>query len=240
MEQNFQTSFIPKKPMVAERVVPAHSFGFFTIISLFILFTVILATVGLFFWKGALAKNIAEMENDLATAKGSFEPSKIAELQILDKRLIASSEILSHHIAVTPIFEALQELTMKTVQYTKFSYSIGNSSGQPAKESKSPINVKMSGVAVGYRSIALQSDLFAKNKNFIEPVFSNLKLDEKGNVLFDLEFAVNPAFVDYKTDLLSAGTEEIVEASEVSETEMSELDEINKIIDEAAEASTSE
>ena len=59
----------------------------------------------------------------------------------------------------------------------------------------------MSGQAIGYRSIALQSDLFTtrdEGKNFIDPVFSNLTLDAKGNVLFDLEFSVDPSFVDYK------------------------------------------
>ena len=50
----------------------------------------------------------------------------------------------------------------------------------------------------GYRSIALQSDLFSKNKNFIDPIFSNLSLDDKGNVLFDLGFSVDMNFLAYK------------------------------------------
>ena len=53
----------------------------------------------------------------------------------------------------------------------------------------------MSGLAIGYRSVALQSDLFAQNKNLIDPVFSNLTLDDKGNVLFDLEFSVDPSLL---------------------------------------------
>ena len=60
----------------------------------------------------------------------------------------------------------------------------------------------MSGVAIGYRSIALQSDLFAKNKNLIDPVFSNLTLDNSGNVVFDLEFSVDPNFVNYQQALM--------------------------------------
>ena len=56
----------------------------------------------------------------------------------------------------------------------------------------------MSGAAVGYRSIALQADLFSQNKNIIDPSFSNLSLDEKGNVLFDLEFGVDSSFVNYQ------------------------------------------
>jgi len=140
------------------------------------------------------------MENTLNLAKNRFEPSKIAELQVLDKRLKGANEILSGHIAVTPIFKALSAVTMKTVRYTKFGYTLEND------KDKVKVNVKMSGFAVGYRSVALQSDLFTtkeEGKNFIDPVFSNLTLDDKGNVLFDLDFSVDPSFVDYKQMLLT-------------------------------------
>lgn len=196
MEPNFQTSFIPKKPIIEERAVASRSVGVFVAISLFILFTVLLVSAGLYFYKGILTKNIAQMENTLSLAKNRFEPSKITELQVLDKRLRASSEILSHHIVLTPVFQALQTLTMKTVRYTKFGYTLGES-----KNAK--IVIKISGLAIGYRSVALQSDLFAQNQNLIDPVFSNLTLDDKGNVLFDLEFSVDPSFVDYKQMLLT-------------------------------------
>jgi hypothetical protein len=196
MDPNFQTSFIPKKPMVTERAVVTRSVGILTTLSFFVLFTVLLASGGLFFYKTILAKNITEMQNQLEVAKNRFEPSKISELQLLDKRLRASSDILSRHIAISPVFQALSELTMKTVRYTKFSYVLGD-------EKDARVTIKMTGVAVGYSSVALQSDLFANNKNLINPVFSNLTLDDKGNVVFDLEFLVEPAFVDYKQMLLT-------------------------------------
>ena len=202
MEPNFQTSFIPKKPIVAERAVRTASVGILTIISFFVLFAVLLATGGLYFYKGIVAKNIAEMEKSLDLAKNDFEPSKITELQLLDRRLIASTDILSHHLAISPVFQALSAITMKTVRFTKFSYAFADDKN--ANESK--VIIQLSGQAVGYRSIALQSDLFTtrdEGKNFIDPVFSNLTLDDRGNVLFDLEFSVLPAFVDYKTMLLT-------------------------------------
>ena len=124
MEPNFQTSFIPKKPMVAEHPTSGRSVGFLTVISFIILFTVLLATGGLYLYKGVVTKNITKMENDLNLAKNRFEPSKITELQILDRRLKASTEILSNHIAITPVFQALSAITMKTVRYTKFSYNL--------------------------------------------------------------------------------------------------------------------
>lgn len=199
MEPNFQTSFIPKKPMVQERAAPVRSIGIFAVIAIFILFTIVLATTGLYFYKESLVKKIADMKEQLNTAKNRFEPSKITELQVLDKRLRAASEILGKHIVVTPIFEALSAVTMKTVRYTKFSYELG-------ADKNAKIIVKLSGLAVGYRSVALQSDLFGakdEGKNFIDPVFSNLTLDDKGNVLFDLEFSVDPNFVNYKQTVLT-------------------------------------
>jgi hypothetical protein len=194
MDQNFQTSFIPKKPIIKEDAVSSQPVSFLFVISLFVLFAVILATGGLYFYKGFVSKSITDMQNTLNLAKNRFEPSKIAELQLLDKRLKASTEVLSKHITVVPIFKALEELTMKSVRYTKFTYELG--------EDKK-IKVTMSGVAVGYRSIALQSDLFTKNKNLIDPIFSNLTVDAVGNVIFDLDFSVDPTFVNYKQTLLT-------------------------------------
>jgi hypothetical protein len=135
------------------------------------------------------------MKSNLTLAKNRFEPAKIQELQVLDKRLNAANQILSKHIAITPIFQALQATTMKSVRFTKFTYGFS--------EEDSRVNVKMSGVTLGYSFLALQSDLFADNKNFIDPVFSNLGLNESGNVTFDLNFSVSPAFVDYKVMLLT-------------------------------------
>lgn len=190
MEQNFQTSFIPKKPIVENRSNVSRPTSIFVVISIFILFTIAIASGGLYFYKLSIEKNITQMSSDLNLAKNRFEPSKIVQLQRLDKRLRASSELLSRHVALSPIFEALESLTMKSVRYTKFSYSLVN-------DKTSTMNITLSGQAVGYRSIALQSDLFKKNKQIIDPVFSNLTLDNSGNVVFDLAFTVDAALINY-------------------------------------------
>lgn len=196
MEPNFQTSFIPKKPIVAERARSPRSVGFLTLITLVIFLTMVFAFLGFYFYKISLVKSIASMEQQLNRANSRFEPAKITQLQTLDKRLRGANQVVTNHMVVSPIFKALSEITMKTIRYTSFNYSV-----EPENNSK--IAVKLTGQAVGYRSIALQSDLFLKNKNLVNPVFSNLSLDEKGNVLFDLDFLVDPSFVDYKRALLT-------------------------------------
>lgn len=198
MEQNFQTSFIPKKPIVEDRDVSRRPVGLLTIISFFLFFAMVISLGGLYFYKTSLVKSISAMEKDLTIAKNRFEPEKITQLQTLDKRLSASSDILSQHISISPVFEVLGEITMKSVRYTKFSYELGEGSNDN-------VLIKLSGVATGYRSVALQSDLFSKNKNIIDPVFSNLSLDEKGNVVFELAFSVDPSFVDYTQTIKTEG-----------------------------------
>jgi hypothetical protein len=213
MEQNFQTSFIPKKPIIEDRIpeirTSSPSVGPFTLLAIFIFFALLLSTGGLFFYKEYLIKNIQKMENNLKLAQNRFEPERISQLKSLDKRLSAANEVLSNHIAISPIFKVLQETTLKTIRYTKFSYNLS----QVTTNQK--VLIKMNGesfgygINSGYRGIALQADILSKNKNIIEPVFSNLKLDEKGSVLFDLEFYVDSSFVDYKQMLQKEEANEI-------------------------------
>lgn len=196
MEANFQTSFIPKKPVVKERVVRAPSVSFPTVVAFIIFFASLMVVGGVILYKGNLEKAIIKKSNELELARNRFEEDKLNQLQNIDKRLIASGEVLSRHIAVSPIFEDLQKYTLKTVQFTNFTYEFvegGNKS----------VLIRMKGKAVDYRTIAIQSDLFSTNKNFIDPVFSNLVLDATGNVVFDLEFYVDPNFVDYRQNLLT-------------------------------------
>jgi len=191
MEQNFQTSFIPKKSMIQEPITSKRSVGVLLIISIIIFATMAGVSGFVYLYGSTLDKNIAQMQIDLSKAKNRFEASEITKLKTLDKRLQASSEVLSKHIAISPIFEALSSLTLKTVRYTRFSYDFGDNK----------VQIKMSGQAVGYRSVALQSDMLTKNKSLINPVFSNLSLDDKGNILFELQFSVDPSFVDYENFL---------------------------------------
>ncbi len=194
MEQSFQTSFIPKKPMVEKPEVISSRVSFFTLISLFLFFAVGLATGVVYFYEKTLEKKIKLMDANLTLAKNRFEPEKIVQLQSLDKRLQASTDILSQHVSVLPVFKALSQITEKNIRYTKFNYEYSN-------DKIKSINVKLSGVATGYKAIALQSNLFSQNKYFIDTSFSNLSLDDKGNVVFDLQFKVDPNFVDYRQNI---------------------------------------
>lgn len=195
MEQQFQTSFIPKKPLVTEQKTSGVSSNIFNIIGVVVFITSLVAAGGAYAYKTYATKKVLTQAQSLAAAKSEFEATLINNLQQVERRLNASQEILSNHISVSPIFAALQEATLKSVRYTKFSYSLNPEAGAEK------VVVKLSGQATNYTSIALQSDLLAKNKYLKNIIFSNLALDEKGNVLFDLTFSVDPSFVSYRINV---------------------------------------
>lgn len=192
---NFQTSFIPKKPLAEERVVVPRHTSLFSFISMLAFFVSLALAGGMYFYKDSLTKSVANMDASLIAARNTFEPALIQKLQVLDRRLTDSSQLLTSHIAVSPIFNALEINTLKSVQFTKFSYVTPT-------DPTAPIVVHMSGKARDYSSIALQSDQLSMNKNIHNPIFANLALDSTtGMVTFDLTFTVTSDLVRFANHL---------------------------------------
>jgi hypothetical protein len=74
------------------------------------------------------------------------------------------------------------------VRYTDFSYNTSNKG----------LELMLKGEARGYTALAAAAEVFNENKAFQEPSFSDLRLDEKGNVVFTLSLRVDPTFLSYK------------------------------------------
>ncbi len=189
MDQNFQTSFIPKKALAEDRVERPKSVSIFLFLGTILLIASIIGAGFVYFYKTTVERKIVQQKADLQKAEGAFEGDFIQELQTIDRRINAASEVLSNHIIVSPIFDALSQSTLKSIQFTKFSYNVVGS-GTSAE-----VRVQMSGRATGYTAVAIESDELTKNKYIKDPVFSNLNLDDQGNILFELTFSVDPKLV---------------------------------------------
>ncbi len=196
MENSFQTSFIPKKPLnTNDRVVTEKApVNFFTVLSFIILLITVLAFGGLFFYKKYVEKQIKTTTASLASVRSNFDKDAIANLEVFDKRINAAGKILDGHIVFSPMFDLIGSITIPSIQYTKFT--------QQSTENKI-FSVKMSGLALNYKSIAIQSDIFntEKGRYFKNVVFSNLAKEKDGRVKFDVEFIVDPSLLSYKTNL---------------------------------------
>lgn len=194
MENSFQTSFIPKRPIAAPSAKANRPpTSIFTILAFLLLILMGAASGGLFLYKNYLIKQKEVLSESLAKVRNTFEQDTIDELELYDKRVAASEKILGSHIVLSPMFTLLGSLTIPSIQYTKFEHQT-NASG---------FVVKMSGVAIDYKSIALQADVFnsAKGRYFKNVVFSNLAKDKTNNITFDLEFNVDPALLSYEKNM---------------------------------------
>jgi len=182
-----ETTFIPKKPEVIApaAAAPRRPASLVNFVATVIFIASLVAATGVYFYKVTLERQVALMGKQLEIARGAFEPALIAEMKRLDKRLQAASEVLKNHVGLSPLFSELEQNTLKQVQFTEFNYNL--------KDNK--IQVKMTGKARDYRTIALESDLLATNKYFKNILFSNMTLDEAGRVNFELNFNIDPAFL---------------------------------------------
>lgn len=189
--QNFQTSFIPKKPLAEPVVRQKFTIGIFGFIGLIVFVLTAASAGGIYVYQKNIVQQLSDKQAQLNNARNSIESPFIDEAKTLGRRITDANEILSNHIIVSPIFQALQINTLKTVQFTHFQY-------ETPQTPKDPIKISMSGIARDYTSIALESDQLAKNKNIQNPLFSGLALDPAtGNVTFSLDFTVTSDFVNF-------------------------------------------
>jgi hypothetical protein len=196
MENSFQTSFIPKKPIDTsvraikpEKKPKNHFMGLAFLIFIFIA----VASGGLYFYKSYLVNQKKVLIANLEQVKNSFSQETIKELDTFSKRINLSKDILNNHLVLSPLFEKLGKLTIPSIQYTKFNHEY--------KDGEFIVNI--SGVSYDYHSIALQAGVFDgdKSKSFKNVVFSNLSTDPNNYVTFDLSFNVDPVLLSYENNL---------------------------------------
>jgi len=193
MENSFQTSFIPKKP-VTSSISDREPKSFLSIITIFLLIVSILIAAGLFVYKTYLTKQKEASSSSLSINRSSFEKDTIDELELFDRRTEAAKTILSKHVVLSPLFSLIGEITIPQIQYTSFDQQFTDKG----------FFVSMSGVARDYRAIALQAGMFNSDKGraFKNVLFSNLVKDKNNNVSFSIEFSVDPSILSYENNLL--------------------------------------
>jgi len=192
-EQEIKTAFIPKRPLVESDAPKSKSIGLVSFLATVIFILAIAGAGASYFYKSSLIKKKDVLQSSMARAQNTFDdPKLLLNIQNLDKRLSATKAVLSGHATVYPIFKSLEDSTLKTVRFTRFGYDISGDGDNAS------VIIKLSGIASSYNSIALQSDIFGK-KNFLHNVvFSNLNLDDKGRVAFDLTFSVDSSVISFE------------------------------------------
>ncbi|MBX4206300.1 hypothetical protein KW784_00690 [Candidatus Parcubacteria bacterium] len=199
MPPKFQSSFIPHGPQPAAGVIPqaapAHQRDLLAFIAKAIFSLSILAAIAAVGYKLYLGYSIRKMGAELEATRQEVSTGVTGELIRLNDRIVSTEALLQSHRVLSPLFGFLEASTPKSVRFSEFSYL--DALGGP--------QVILKGQAKTYAALSLEADVIYKNKDFTNPVFSDIRLDDKGNVNFSLKAGVSPELISYGKTVGRAG-----------------------------------
>lgn len=224
MEPKFKTSFIPRKSLEESTAPKKKSgrggigMGIGSLASLIIFLTALGGSAGLFLYKQYLETSIDEKRQTLQRAREAFQPALIRELTRLDTRIQAVKSVIDNHVTPSSIFGLLEQVTLENVRYTSLSYS---------RDESGDVTISMEGQAKNFSAVALQSDAYGEEGFILEPIVSDLDLDDSGNVKFKIRTTLDPRLVAFSSNLplyqeLLSGQEASARVPDLTESTQSE------------------
>ncbi len=152
------------------------------------------AAAGMYILQSYKQNKLETMQRSLERVRNEFDKDTINNLEVLGKQLAAADKVLQAHSAPSEFFRALENLTLKSVQYENLDYRI---------QSDGSIKINLDGKALSLNAVALQSKILG-SKNAVtkspvikNPVFSDLGYSKDGTVKFKVAADVNPDSVNF-------------------------------------------
>lgn len=189
MDPQAGASFIPKKPLVETR---SGGGGIFFSLALLMFIASIAAAGAVFGYQGYLKTTIASKDESLKRTEGAFDADAIETLVRTDRRIEEVQGLLSKHNAPSAIFALLGELTLTSVRYDTFNFTLDEGGAA---------SIKLTGIADSFSSVALQSDQFGASKHLSDVVFSDITINAIGRVTFTIDATVSAATISYARQL---------------------------------------
>lgn len=199
MEQKFNTSFIPKQSLQADTDASAskdryvsrrtvNGPGFY--LTLFILLMSIVVSFGIFGFTIVVEKGIDERIKNLEDTKALFSEANIEMLLRAESHINNAKSTLMGHIAVSGLFEELEDVTLKRVQYMEFLYA-----GLPGAMS----NFTVSGFSENFQDMALQTTQYRVSEFLDDPIVRELERTEVGPVFFSVDVSAFPELTAFSS-----------------------------------------
>ncbi|MCK5285753.1 MAG: hypothetical protein KAJ58_00820 [Candidatus Pacebacteria bacterium] len=185
-----ETSFIPKKNY-KEKAVNTKYTSWFLVIATFIFAASAIFAGGVFFYKGFLESEIKNKNTILERERGGLDLALIQKLSKFDKKIEVAKELLDDHIALSYLFNFLEANTLKEVMFNNLNFEV----------TKDGYQLILEGRANSYADVAVQSNVLSSNKNILEPIFSDLRVNSNGDIVFKASMKMDPKLISYKDNL---------------------------------------
>lgn len=237
MEPKFQTSFIPKKPIMpvggaASGVglnVPRRKHtgaSLFMTLSTILFIASLTGVAGAYLWKNILNAAQTTYKQQLDTRVKQFNPDLIDSLKRANVKIDTAKQLLNNHIAMSKIFGIIGSLTIENVRFTSLNVttsSANQSSGNPVSSgnaSSNGISVTMKGLGANLSAVAFQSDVLGRLdqyglRNIVKnPILSDPSTDAtNGSVAFGFSATIDPGSLSYEKAVSTAASSSNASAS---------------------------
>jgi hypothetical protein len=196
MEPQFQSSFIPKKSVDSGiKMVDAKSpTSLFSILTVVVVILTIVASAALFVYQRILQNQINQVQTNIVSAREAFQPDTIKQLIDVSSQISMTEKLLNSHILISQIFNILQNLTVRKISFTDFTYT--SQGGVPS--------VTMDGESQSYNALAEQYNIFNGSGLVQNPAFSNFVLAQDGNISFTFSANIDPSAISYQNVIASS------------------------------------
>lgn len=182
MDPKFRSSFIPKKPLPVKstgKVRQHHSFNLVVFLSTIAFIAVLGLSAAAFVYERIIEDRVNQKGAELAAEKDKLDLSNLDEYKRLADRLKEAKSLIASHRALSKVFFSLNEETLHNVEYSSFQLVDPLSGENP--------ELSIVGRAASFNALTVQSDVFKRSPAIKDFVFSDIKTDEAGRILFGLE-----------------------------------------------------
>lgn len=232
MEQQFKSSFIPKKdvsistsggPKVGEYVEK----GLLDKVAVLLFVLTLIGWGGLFGYKKYVEASITNVEKQIIDARSRVDSSRVDKFRAIGRQMDASQRLLASHVLITPLFVALEEVVLPSVQLHNFEFELLDNG----------LSVKSNGLAANFAAVELQEEIFQASDSLSNARITDLSLSEEtGEIAFLTTFFIPRNVVLYKAiveppevESLPVVENDAVEASSVeSDLETQSTEEISE------------
>ena len=207
METKFQTSFIPKKPLISPNVMmqrtPRRSVSLFMTLSVIIFILSLGAVAGAYFWNQYLTSAQDSYKQQLAEREKQFNTDLITQLKQVNVQIDMAKQLLNNHLALSQVFDIISHFTTVSSRFLSLDLSA------PASQSDG-VKISMKGYGRNFSSVAFQSDVLGQLeqyglRNIVKnPILSDPSLDTGGTVSFGFTATLNPASLSYRQSVLDS------------------------------------
>lgn len=197
MDKELSTSFIPRQSLVKKFEPARQPVSIVALVSILIFLISLAVYGGVFFYDRYLEQTInAPCPSDDPTSTGgcglvasidrvqrATDEKLLLEFQRLDAKLREADKLLKDHSDIVKLLDNIGQLTLKSIRYKRFEFK--------------GATITVDGVASSYEDIALQSKVLTSQPTIKSFIFSDLNLDDRGNVTFKLSATIDPAVTNY-------------------------------------------